>query len=74
MRDPSLKYNLWIAGTALVVIVACAAVIGEEKGPDDTAVPNGLASKSLPKVNDPSLIGHLQHNVAGSLPQNLPSG
>ena len=54
VRDPSLKYNLWIAGTASVVLAACAAVVFDEEKGFET------------KVNDPSLIGQVQRNVAAS--------
>jgi len=53
-RDVNTKYNLWIAGTAAVVLAACAAVLyGPDTGPLDVL------------VNDPSFITHLNRNAQG---------
>eukprot|EP00435_Cladocopium_sp_Y103_P059627 s475_g21.t1 len=53
-RDANSRYNLWIAGTATVVLGACAAVLfGEDTGPLEIL------------VNDPTLITHVNRNAKG---------
>lgn len=53
-RDANSRYNFWIAGTAAVVLAACAAVLfGEDTGPLEIL------------VNDPTLITHVNRNAKG---------
>lgn len=53
-RAANLRHNLWIAGTAAVVLGACAAVLfSEEPGPLEIL------------VNDPTLITHVNRNAKG---------